>query len=288
MSLDERFYLSRPALSDKERMKTLKHLAVAYPSGNTTALLFDRVLEIDRKTLNNQIMSSWKKRKPGSPEIEQCCFITKPKNTDAIARVEMFGGEFCGNAARSAIWVLTQGKDYEGLIEVSGAAKPLTFSVKEGSVEVEMPLPDQDDIVQIVEEGALVHLDGITHLVVSDYDNVSFSPRKRLESLLKADKYGCTSLPAFGVSGYEPLTQRADFCVWVKEVDTIFDETACGSGTCSIGIAMAFKNGKSTKETVIQPSEEPICTSATYQEGTIVRSTISGKVDVLYDNEYQL
>ena len=100
-------------------------MAVAYPSGNTTAIVFDQLLSIERKVLNDSIMRSWKATNPAEPEIEQCCFLTPALSSEAVARVEMFGGEFCGNATRSAAWLVTGGEDYSGLIEVSGAENPL-------------------------------------------------------------------------------------------------------------------------------------------------------------------
>ena len=266
----------------------LKHMAVAYPSGNTTAVIFDQLLDLDRKKLNGDIMSSWIRQKISDSEIEQCCFVTKPKNLEAIARVEMMGGEFCGNAARSVIALITKGLDYEGLIEVSGVDYPLQFVVKNGRVRLEMPLPKAQSLVEKVEEGFLVHLDGITHLVV--IGNHKISPREQFLALKEKDQYHCTSYPAFGVSYFDPETKNADFCVWVKAVDTVFDETACGSGTSSIGIALAQSSQTSIVEKVRQPSSEEIVTIADYdlQLEKISGSFIEGEVKILFDGEFSI
>jgi len=286
--LDERVYLSRPPLPLEERLMHLKHIAIAYPSGNTTAVVFDKLLESDRKTLNKNIMDTWKNKQSGQAEIEQCCFVTVPQNPNATARVEMFGGEFCGNATRSAVWLITQGKDYEGLIEVSGVTRPLQFTVKEGEVTVEMPLPMEGKLTESVEDGVLVFLDGITHLVVTE--SPLPEPQKLFETLRKEDKYNCSSYPAFGVTTYDKATGAANFCVWVKAVDTVFPETACGSGTCSIGIALASESKLTTEYSVIQPSGESIRTLANYDgnKGSITKSHITGSVKVLYEGEFKL
>lgn len=289
VELDERVYLSKPALSDKERLMKLKHIAIAYPCGNVTAIVFDKLLNTDRKNLNQNIMDSWKKRHSTEAEIEQCCFITKADNPDAIARVEMFGGEFCGNATRSAIWLITEGKNSKGLIEVSGVSRPLGFSVKDKLVNLEMPLPKEGKLTEEVEEGILVHLDGITHLVVDANDIQSSDPRKLIESLLKENKYRCNSFPAFGVSCFDQSSKEAKFCVWVNAVDTIFDETACGSGTCSIGIAIATKEMQSKNLNVVQPSGEVIQTLSEYNaEKGLMHSYTTSTVQVLYDGEFEL
>lgn len=288
IELDERVYLSKPMLSDEERLMTLKHVAIAYPCGNVTAVIFDKLLEIDRKLLNQRIMDSWKSNHPDQPEIEQCCFITTSHHPEAMARIEMLGGEFCGNATRSSIWLITKGIDYQGLIEVSGVSRPLEFLVKDGEVILEMPLPEKGHLVEDVEEGSLVHLDGISHLVVTA-DKELAEPRELLELLLKTNKYDCASSPAFGVSYFDQRTGAAKFCVWVKAVDTIFDESACGSGTCAIAIAKTSENKQSQELEILQPSGKTI-RAVTELNGAsgVAKAFIAGKVDVLHDGEFTL
>ncbi|NGX54217.1 MAG: Diaminopimelate epimerase [Chlamydiae bacterium] len=278
---------SKSTLEDEMRPNLLKRAAVVSPSGNITAVVFDQLLKSDRKALGDSIMGIWKSQRPDQ-EIEQCCFVTKPENPRAIGRVEMFGGEFCGNATRSVVWLLTEGKDYSGLIEVSGVSKPLAFEVKGGEVAVEMPLPPAGTtLVEPADEGTLVHLEGITHLVVTD-PNPKQTPRELLSKLLKANKYNLNSHPAVGVSYFNPTTGKAEFCVWVREVATIFDETACGSGTCSIGIVLASKDKRSIEQDITQPSGQVIQTRTDYAPSGVTKSWISGKVEVLYDGEYKL
>lgn len=293
--LDDKIQLFKKDDSE-ENMKeqvpqTLNRTAILYPSGNTTAVVFDQRLDSDRGELNEGIMTAWKKQASDQPEIEQCCFVTTPQHNDAIARVEMFGGEFCGNATRSVIWMLTEGKDYSGKIEVSGVEQPLSFNVKNGVVSVEMPLPKENELVKEVEEGTLVQLDGISQLVVSDEQlRGSSSPRELLTKLLAGNEYGLADQPAVGVSYYDEATKQSEFCVWVKNVDTIFDETACGSGTSAIGVALANTTNTSQHIEVIQPSGKVITTDSKFDtdSGKIVESTIAGEVEVLYDGKIEL
>ncbi|HEU4966689.1 MAG TPA: GNAT family N-acetyltransferase [Candidatus Saccharimonadales bacterium] len=287
LALDERVYLSKPPLPEQERRDKLKRAVIAYPSGNTTAIVFDQFLDGDRKKLNEQVMQTWKALKPEQPEIEQCCFVTLPRNPNAVARVEMFGGEFCGNATRSVAWLITKGQDYRGLIEVSGVERPLEFSVKDGQVAVEMPLPEAAELVQSVPEGSLVQLDGIAQLVVTNPKDVQ-TPRQLLTDLLRTNKYGLADQPAVGVSYYDEPSGKAEFCVWVNAIDTIFDETACGSGTCAIGVAESAKTQQPVELTVVQPSGESIRTETQYANDAVTKSFISGEVAVLYDGELKL
>lgn len=265
-----------------EPIQRLERLVVAYPSGNTTAIVFDALPDYDPKALNGQILQAWMSQYPNQPEIEQCCIITQPRDSDAIARVEMLGGEFCGNATRSALWLLTNGKPRAGLVEVSGVDRPLIFGVRNKEVSLEMPLPRNGELVRRVKEGLLVQLDGITQLVATEPQNDQ-TPRQLLTSLLQVDKYRLGQQPCVGVTYYDPTTGKAQFCVWIKAVDTIFDETACGSGTCAIGVAQVWETRKSAVLEVIQPSGEIIRTEATYRPEGVDRSFIAGGVKILYD-----
>jgi len=150
-----------------------------------------------------------------------------------------------------------------------------------------MPIPG-DGFVNPVEEGTLVDLDGISQLVVTEPRGAT--ARDLLTGLLAQNKYNLADRPAVGVSLYDQPTGRADFCVWVRDVDTVFDETACGSGTSAIGIAAATATRESVRLAVVQPSGEEIVTEAEYSKslGVVVRSFIAGAVRVLYDGPLRL
>ena len=288
IEIDNRVYLFKPliegVMSEKDK---LKRVVVAYPSGNTTAVVFDQLLAADRKQLNTQVMENWKKGYSQFPEVEQCCFVTKPVNKEALARVELFGGEFCANATRSVIWMLTGGRDYYGTIEVSGVDRLLEFKVENSIVTLEMPLPEEQSVKEVA-EGMLVQLDGIAQLVVTGTE--ARTPKQLLSELKAGNRYCLAEQPAFGVSYYESATGNARFNVWVKAVDTDFDETACGSGTCAIGVALAAKRRESVTVNVVQPSGEVIAVTAVWdeQKGKVVRAEISGQVNILYDGPLSL
>lgn len=78
--------------------------------------------------------------------------------------------------------------------------------------------------------------------------------------------------------------------MWVKAVNTMFDETACGSGTCAIGVAAATTKKQNQKLEVIQPSGESITTEARFntESGEVIASSIAGKASILYDGELSL
>jgi histidine racemase len=271
-------------------MSRLERIVIAYPSGNATALLFDDRQREDRSALNAAILAAWRAQTNDHLEIEQCCFVTRPRSPKAFTRVEMFGGEFCANAARSAAWLACGGADNDGLLEVSGVKRPLRFRVRAGRVAVAMPMPPALDLVAPVEEGFVVRLDGIAHLVVdSEWGDIG-SAAALVSELARHDKYGLGQQPAVGVSRYDRRSGAADFHVWVKRVGTLFDETACGSGTSAIGIAAAAAAHETVTLTVAQPSGESIASEAMYSPmlGSVVSSAIAGAVTVIYDGPLDL
>ncbi|MFW5702923.1 MAG: hypothetical protein ACOCXP_03070 [Candidatus Dojkabacteria bacterium] len=159
-----------------------------------------------------------------------------------------------------------QGKDTNSPqdIRVSGVNHPLKFQLRKGIVTIEMPLPSlSEGCITQVEEGYLVKLDGIIHL------------------LIRSGKYGIDKCNAFVVCKSEPV----EFSVWVREMGTIFDETACGTGTYAIGLAKAYKQSKSIEEAIIQPSGERIIAKVSWDDKKQkpISASISGKVEVLYD-----
>ncbi|MDB5175989.1 MAG: hypothetical protein JWM81_847 [Candidatus Saccharibacteria bacterium] len=291
ISLDERVHLRKKLRHDMEDEPNLNRVVVAYPSGNTTAVVFDQRLDTDREEFNKRMVASWQKYHPEEAEIEQCCFIMPATDPEAIGRVEMFGGEFCGNATRTGAWLLSGGQDYEGTIEASGVEGALAFTVKDGTVSVEMPLSREDDKTKLVDEGTIVQLYGIAHLVITDRSKVGATSAKDLcEEFIVSNKYGLAQQAAFGISYYDKQSGKSEFGVYVKEVNTVYDETACGSGTSCIGVALAAEAKDDLTVDVIQPTGEVIQTSATYDpvKKQVMQSRIAGTVSILYDGEYKL
>ena len=257
-------------------------LIVAYPGGNTTALIFGRRPAMDRKELNEQIISAWQKQYPDLPQIEQCCFVKKSAGP-VIGTLEMLGGEFCGNATRSAVWILQKGKNSSGLIKASGSPQPLSFSINNGEVALKMP----GSQVKTVKEGILVQFAGITQLVVSDSQYLFGGEENLLRGLLSSNAYGLKKCAAVGVTSINENANEARFSIWVKAVDTVFNETACGSGTCAIGISKAIEIGAAVSLSITQPSGRTIAVTAEPQgRGQPSIATIAGTIDIIYDGAF--
>ena len=99
-------------------MKREYEVAVLDPAGNVTAIVLSDVLAAERARIAAQLLRLPELR------IEQAAFLTAPRCGGEI-RLEMMGGEFCGNALRCAgfyhaLRTGAQGKTCV-LAEISGA-----------------------------------------------------------------------------------------------------------------------------------------------------------------------
>lgn len=254
-----------------------KEYAVIRPGGNDTALVFG--IERDagrRQEINAAIMNA-------HPNVEQVGFV---ELDPAALELLMAGNEFCGNATRSAAWLALAGAEGTIQIQVSGVSEPLDAGVDaEGNAWAQMPIyPESSRIEMIDDETVLVNMEGISHIVVDDlYPDATPEELKKIAFNILQKMGLDTSLPAAGVMF---LTRTADSIkmrpvVWVRDIKTLFYETACGSGTTAVGLLEAIKQGNSVKLPVIQPSEMPINISVEYTDGSFKRAVISGPVEVI-------
>lgn len=128
------------------------------PGGNDTALVqgvgYSREL---KKRINDEIMKV-------DTNIEQVGFV----ENEGTPKLVMAGGEFCGNATRSAAYYYLKGKTGEIQIEVSGAEEILKAGVdEEGNAWSQMPIYSGDDVVTVLEPGIYkVKMKGIIHIIV--------------------------------------------------------------------------------------------------------------------------
>ena len=111
----------------------------ADPAGNLTGLVLTPVAREARPALAARLMAR-------CPEgFEQIAFIDEDSLNGPLPRMEMMGGEFCGNATRAyAMYVARQrGGLSEVRLRVSGCDHVVTAAVDlaRGAARAEMPLP---------------------------------------------------------------------------------------------------------------------------------------------------
>lgn len=179
---------------------------------------------------------------------------------------EMAGGEFCGNATRSAavLLYLEYGEDAI-LFTVSGFNGVVNASVRSlarTKFFVETTFPEMQTRVEKItlednSAASTVDLGGIVHIVIegkfpTNPDEYSARHRRIVDQL------GLNERDAVGVIWYEKLGNTIEMhpVVWVRAINSFFYESSCGSGAIAVG---KVTGGPS----VIQPSGMAISVNIT-------------------------
>lgn len=204
---------------------------------------------------------------------EQVGFVEKvslhKELEDKCLRLQMAGGEFCGNATRALAALLVHNQ-YPNItkvedrhivqLEVSGIDPIISCEVYKTQKDntylskVNMPLPKEirdfcfeaDDTVF---SGIKVEFQGITHFIV---DSKKVKNKDLFFELIK-NEMDKTHYNAFGIMFYDYNEQFLKPLVYVKDIDSLFWERSCASGTSALGAALTYIKKKSIDQKVRQP-----------------------------------
>ena len=238
------------------------HYTVIDPTKNITLLVTTPV----PRALHAQT-ASWLLRH--EKDAEQVGFL-EPSDT-APARLQMMGGEFCGNATMGlGAWLcrrdkLAQNVTHHFQLEISGAGHlvpcdvtPVRFGYL---ATVEMPLPQRMTQQTFpAPRGELtlpvVYLPGICHIIAP----TPAVGRGEAEELLRR---WSAELPgeAVGLILLDEEHTAIDPLVYVKPTDTAVWERGCGSGSAAVACYLTAKRGANQ------------CLSIRQQGGTIAAVT---------------
>lgn len=218
------------------------------------------------------------------PSVEQVGFYQRVNSQST--ELQMAGGEFCGNALRSLAYLLLDGKAGETLIKVSGVDQPLKAGVKRVRTAFgQMPiLASLDSIQRYTTDIYLVKLLGITHLIVTKSESMSESAIKQKGKQLLKDTHLLYTEPAAGVmflsKDYGQFSIKP--VVWVRDIKTLFLETACASGTAAVGLWQSWMTqSPETSLSVRQPSNEFISITVSRNRTSFVNAIINGPIHVV-------
>ena len=198
------------------------------PGGNKTAIVIgNEYSKEERKEITDKILKD-------NPEVEQVGFISTDKN-----RLDMAGGEFCVNATRCAIWEYLKGEEGEIELEVSGLKSRAKGGIT-AKKDVYADMKVEKGLSNLIEKKGIyniVKLDGITLAVVEEKDSKEYikllkeDENKAKNELKEIMKTFNTEESAAGIILLEEENGRTKInpVIWVKTVDTLYYETACGS-----------------------------------------------------------
>ncbi len=245
------------------------------PTGNLTCLVLDPVTEEERAGITAELMH----------RCEQVGYLIPPKNPEARGRLQMMGGEFCGNAAMAtAAWLaredgLREGEETHVPLEVSGADGVLVCRIRrekecwQGTVE--MP-----QILEICEREVAgrcltaVRLPGMLHLIRLGKD----PDREEMEKfLMKAAEQ--LPDPAIGFLQWDKEHGYLTPLVYVRDSGTMVWEQACGSGSSAVAACTAVTEGRSVHLDIQQPGGV-LTLDVTTEGKEIRRIELTGKIRI--------
>ena len=210
-------------------------LVLADPANNITLLVLTPVAAADRAGLARRLLQD--------PALgaEQVGFAVPPRlaGAEVYGRLEMMGGEFCGNAARSFGLYAAARAGIQGArrvrIECSGAERPVPIRVDTGAswAEAEMPNPLFQDTLRFAGRSLPVWVfPGITHIIAA-----RLVPSRETFFAIKALFERAAGPPeALGVLFLDALERAMIPCVYVYKTGSLVFESSCGSGSAALAL----------------------------------------------------
>ena len=224
------------------------------PTRNITILISDPIIREQHAILAEKLMDC------ECVGGEQVGFIEAAEMPGARARLQMMGGEFCGNASMSlAAYLACQDGLPDGAstcipLEVSGADTLVNCRIRRegGSFLGTVAMPSAEKIC-MEDFGAgqifpVVHFSGISHAIVPENALTPDEAKARIADWcesLNAEAMGIL-LHNDGFSEFIPL-------VYVRSTGSTVWEHGCGSGTAAIGAYLAHQRGQDIDHSLKQP-----------------------------------
>lgn len=247
-------------------------LVMADPAGNRTALVRTPVAPSLRGEVARRIMALGELR---AEQVGYCC----PPSGDALGRLEMMGGEFCGNAARSFALLLAAQR---GLgksiipIEVSGCSGILWLEAdpESGTAACPMPLPFAIQELEVPGLGTTqaVRMEGITHVILQGAEAGEEVFRAVRQSASKS--WDWQALGGMFLPGGDALTP----VVAVRGTATTVFESSCASGSAAVAAWLSQGEPDGEREyRFVQPGGE-LAVRVRKEQGSLTGLTVSGRV----------
>ena len=256
------------------------NVVVVNPAGNITLIVKDYIAPERRAEIAKQLLSvkDW--------NAEQIGFVAQSKSDCATGRLEMMGGEFCGNAARGFGYMLALEKGFkkgEVYVEISGADAPLlvNFDTKAETAKIRMPIPYGSKMINTPDCGEfpVIMMEGIFHVII---ENIPVSERV-INQVMKSI-YEDMRPEAFGML----FVQKDEMTpvVYVMATDSLVYENSCGSGSIAYAyyLSRTYIDGVYCK-VIKQPGGE-IETVIEKAMGKVVQCEMGGKISIITEERY--
>lgn len=242
------------------------------PTQNMTVLVRDAVPREHQAAVAARLMA------PDGVGAEQVGFIEPAApGSGAAARLQMMGGEFCGNAAMSLAAVLLWDAGRTGgdvTLEVSGCGAPVTCRMAPSGPNamtgtVDMPLPERTGEVCGY---PAVFLPGIVHIIAPA---AAFSGQAPAEAFLRRAAAELDA-PCAGLLLFDRDAMALTPCVYVRATDSAVWERGCASGTAALGAHLALTEGRT--EAALRLPGGTMTARAHMEGGQLTALSVTGHV----------
>ena len=248
-------------------------LIMADPAGNRTALVLTRVPREDYAPLAAELLAREELR------AEQVGYCLPPSREGSAGRLEMMGGEFCGNAARSFGLLLARergGGRQKVPVEVSGCPRllPVEADPEAGLAESPMPLPRALEELEVPGLGLLpaVLLEGITHVLlpgVPPSEEICLRVREAASRRWDWEALGTIFLGEGGFLTPVVAVRATGSAVW---------ESSCASGSTAAAVWLARDLAEGARPFRFPQPGGVIAGMVEKTAGRVLRVTVGGPV----------
>lgn len=248
-----------------------------YPNGNTTAIIENKIAKKLQEFVTQKIINK--------KYAEQVAFVEKAKKKNAIARLQMMGGEFSGNATLAfGIYLSEKYEKSKVIFESSGVSCLIKSTIIKNKVQSEIPSNIKLDQVKKYDDYWTIPFPGIFQIIIPNVKPDKKIIRKLILKYKKKEK----ALALIFVTEKGNLIKINPF-VWVNNTKTLINETSCGSGSIATAIWYYLNNNKVVKNLqIIQPTNKPTYISLYIKNKTVTRIFLKTKVQKLTDRTIAL
>lgn len=262
--------------------KEVKLLRIRYipadPAGNRTAFVLTPVAPELRAALAARMMAL-------CPEgFEQVGFTCPESLLAPLPRLDMMGGEFCGNASRAfaLLAAARRGRgETELAISVSGAKGPVHVRLDpaRGTAYAHMPLPTAlETVCARGQTIPVVRMEGIAHAIVTDNAPSADAAQAVLHAMPLSDAQGVLFVKGAHVT---PL-------VHVPATGTSVWESSCGSGSVALAWYLARKRADGEHAFSFDEPGGRLSVRVLMRGGNAVRAVMGGSVTLGEEREITL
>ena len=228
-------------------MKKLYYYTVD-PSKNVTAIVVAPDVEADKAGIAAEIMQA-------DPTVEQVGFLT---SEEGEYRLNMAGGEFCGNASISAAAIISRfegikaGETKTILLNVSGNDDVTRVDVTSSGCTLSRCVITMPDAVGFLYKTLpcgkrkirlpVVSFSGIAHVLIMNGEITESEAEECIKNWC-----GILDVTCLGIMFLDMTFNRLKPLVYVPAADTLVWESSCASGTAAVG-AYLFKTKKAPQD----------------------------------------